>query len=61
MRTCLLMLAAFWGGAAQAEPPVLQTPAPVIFLADNMDEKDDLGWCIDTLGRGFGERLQTHS
>lgn len=46
---------------ALAAPPALQTPAPVIYLADNLDEKDNLGWCIDTLGRGFADRLQTHS
>ncbi len=46
---------------ALAEPPKLQTPAPVIYLAENLDEKDELGWCIDTLGRGFAERLQAHS
>jgi len=46
---------------AQAAPPDLQTPSPVIYLADNLDEKDNLGWCIDTLGRGWSEQLQTHS
>ncbi|MDX8347968.1 ricin-type beta-trefoil lectin domain protein [Cognatiyoonia sp. IB215446] len=44
-----------------AEQPNLQTPSPVIYLADNLDEVDRLGWCIDTLGRGFAERLQAHS
>ena len=34
---------------------------PVIYLAENLDEADGLGWCIDTLGRGFAEQLQTHS
>lgn len=33
----------------------------MIYLADNLDEKDGLGWCIDTLGRGFATDLQTHS
>lgn len=47
--------------AAMADAPKIQTPAPVIYLADNLDEKDGLGWCIDTLGRGFAERLQAHS
>lgn len=47
--------------AASAAPPDLKTPAPVIYLADNLDEKDKLGWCIDTVGRGFGERLHAHS
>lgn len=42
-------------------PPDLRTPPPVIHLADNLDEKDGLCWCIDTLGRGFSEDLQVHS
>lgn len=46
---------------AYSAPPDLQTPAPVIYLADNLDEKDRLGWCIDTVGRGFGEKLHAHS
>jgi hypothetical protein len=44
-----------------AQTPQLQTPSPVIYLADNLDEPDQLGWCIDTLGRGFADRLQAHS
>ncbi|WP_419910776.1 ricin-type beta-trefoil lectin domain protein [Hoeflea sp.] len=44
-----------------AAPPELRTPAPVIYLADNLDEKDRLGYCIDTLGRGLSDRLQAHS
>ena len=47
--------------SANAATPELQTPEPVIYLADNIDEKDKLGWCIDTLGRGWSEQLQTHS
>lgn len=46
---------------AVAAAPNIQTPTPVIYLADNLDEVDDLGWCIDTLGRGFAETLQAHS
>ena len=46
---------------AIAQPPALKTPSPVIYLADNLDEKDQLGWCIDTQGRGFSERLHAHS
>ena len=41
--------------------PVIQTPAPLIHLADNIDEQDKLGWCIDTRGNGFNEDLHTHS
>ena len=47
--------------AANAAPPDLRTPAPVIHLADNLDEADDLGWCIDTIGRGLSDRLHAHS
>ena len=45
----------------EAAPPELQTPAPVIYLADNLDEQDKLGWCIDTVGRGLFDRLHAHS
>ena len=41
--------------------PSIQTPSPVIHLADNLDEQDQLGWCIDTRGNGFNEELHTHS
>lgn len=44
-----------------AQPAAVQTPAPVIYLADNLDEKDNLGWCIDTVGRGYAETLHAHS
>ena len=44
-----------------ADAPAVKTPAPVIYLADNLDEKDNLGWCIDTQGRGFSDRLHAHS
>ena len=42
-------------------PPILQTPSPVIHLADNLDEQDQLGYCIDTRGKGFNEELHAHS
>lgn len=41
--------------------PIIQTPAPLIHLAYNLDEQDELGWCIDTRGNGFNEVLHTHS
>lgn len=41
--------------------PLLQTAPPTILLADNLDEPDRLGWCIDTKGRGFSDRLHVHS
>ena len=42
-------------------PPNIQTPTPLIHLAENLDEQDQLGWCIDTRGNGFNEQLHTHS
>ncbi len=56
-----LLLLGFAPLLVNAAPPALQAPSPVIYLADNLDEQDKLGWCIDTLGRGFSEQLQTHS
>jgi len=56
-----LSLACAHSLTAAAQAPDLRTPAPVIHLADNLEEKDGLGWCIDTLGRGFATDLQTHS
>lgn len=41
--------------------PIIQTPTPLIHLEDNLDEQDQLGWCIDTRGNGFNEELHTHS
>lgn len=60
-RMCLLVVFANAPLAALADPPNLQTPAPVIYLADNDGEPDGLGWCIDTLGRGLSDRLHAHS
>ena len=47
--------------AHNVNAPTIQSPSPVIYLADNLDEKDKLGWCIDTEGRGFSDKLQSHS
>ena len=41
--------------------PLIQTEGPIIYLADNLDEQDKLGWCIDTDGKGFSNSLQAHS
>lgn len=51
----------FAQSVVHAEAPDLKSGMPVIYLADNLDEKDQLGWCIDTRGRGFAEKLQAHS
>lgn len=47
--------------ASHADIPNLQTPPPVIYLKDNLDEKDNLGFCIDTVGRGMSNRAHIHS
>lgn len=48
--------------SAQANnSPNMPSPPPVIFLTDNLDEKDKFGWCVDTKGRGFAEQLHVHS
>jgi len=44
-----------------AEEPVIQTEGAVIYLADNLNEEAKLGWCIDTQGRGFSDKLHAHS
>ena len=44
-----------------AASPNLQTSPPVIYLADNLDEERNLGYCLDTRGRGFSERMHAHS
>ena len=41
--------------------PEIQMVGPVIYLADNLNEKENLGWCIDTEGKGQGDQLQAHS
>ena len=41
--------------------PSIQSPDPIIYLADNLDEQDKLGFCIDTDGKGFSDSLQVHS
>jgi hypothetical protein len=44
-----------------AGTPDLKTPSPVIYLADNLDEEEKLGYCLDTQGRGFSDRMHAHS
>ncbi len=44
-----------------AEAPDIQTKGTVIYLADNLNEEAKLGWCIDTQGRGFSDKLHSHS
>lgn len=46
---------------AFAVQPNIQTVGPIIHLADNLDEADKLGWCIDSEGRELSDQLQAHS
>merc|ERR1719316_2658610 len=55
---CILLCIAL---PTDAGSPDLKTPEPVIYLADNLDEKDNLGFCIDTVGKGLSEKLHAHS
>lgn len=72
----VIIFAAFWSCSSKDEgltspmnepeeselnAPMIQTPSPLIHLADNLDEQDQLGWCIDTRGNGFNEELHLHS
>ncbi|MDO5972794.1 hypothetical protein [Flavivirga jejuensis] len=41
--------------------PNIKSPNPIIYLADNLDEQDKLGYCIDTDGKDFSDSLQVHS
>ena len=59
--TLFVFLYACYPVHVMAAPPKLLTPPPVIYLADNLDEQEQLGWCIDTRGRGFSDRLHAHS
>jgi len=61
IRTAAVLLTCVTPISANALAPELQTVAPVIYLADNLDERNNLGWCIDTVGRGFGDKLHAHS
>lgn len=47
--------------SAPGNAPVIQTNPPIIYLKDNLDEKDQLGWCFDTKGRGVSDELHAHS
>lgn len=46
---------------AYAQAPTVPTVGPAIYLQDNLDEADGLGYCIDTVTRFFNEDLHAHS
>lgn len=44
-----------------AEPPTLRASGPIIYLADNLDEENGLGWCFDTIGPGLSEVIHARA
>lgn len=46
---------------AYAEAPNVETKGTLIYLADNLNGEDKLGWCIDTVGRGLSDQLHAHT
>ena len=59
--TLAVTLLAFVPITGVAEEPNIQTKGTVIYLADNLNEEAKLGWCLDTQGRGFSDKLHAHS
>ncbi|MEO9273237.1 ricin-type beta-trefoil lectin domain protein [Marinomonas sp. 5E14-1] len=57
----LMAFLAVFAIQANAKAPVLKAGSPIIYLADNLDEDQQLGWCIDTVGAGFNEKMHAHS
>ncbi|MEP3636340.1 MAG: RICIN domain-containing protein [Paracoccaceae bacterium] len=48
-------------GLAHADAPKVPSQAPYIVLNDNHDEPSGYGFCMDTLGAGQSDLMQTHS
>ena len=46
---------------AYAEAPEVPSAAPYVVLSDNLDEPNGFGFCMDTLGAGQSDLMQTHS
>jgi len=55
---CILLCAAT---SALANTPKVPSDAPYIVLADNVDEPNGYGFCLDTAGRGMSDFMQSHS
>ncbi|MEP3845996.1 MAG: RICIN domain-containing protein [Paracoccaceae bacterium] len=48
-------------GLAYADASKVPSQAPYIVLSDNHDEPSGFGFCMDTLGAGQSDLMQTHS
>ena len=59
--TWTTLAVALVGSPALADAPNVPTPPPYIVLADNIDEPNGYGFCLDTKGRGQGELMHSHS
>ena len=46
---------------SHADAPEVPSAAPYIVLSDNLDEPNGFGFCMDTLGPGQSDLMQTHS
>ena len=46
---------------AYADAPEVPSAGPYIVLSDNIDEPNGYGFCMDTLGAGQSDLMQTHS
>ena len=57
----VLLVVFLFPAVALAEAADPSTPTPVIFLTDKLDEPDNLGYCLDTVGRGRSDRMHIHS
>lgn len=49
------------GNLAYADAPKVPSAAPYIVLSENLDEPNGYGFCLDTLGRGQTDLMQTHT
>jgi len=58
-----LFTAMLFGAAnlANADAPQVPSEGPYIVLSDNLDEPNGYGFCMDTLGAGQSDLMQTHS
>lgn len=58
--TLICALAAI-GTSVWAEAPHVPSDAPYIVLADNLDEPNGYGFCLDTAGRDLSDFAQAHT
>lgn len=57
----LICLLVGLGTSVSADAPQVPSDVPFIVLADNLDEPNGYGFCLDTAGRGLSDFVQAHS